>query len=157
MRTFYVMLYVDNWVTIAKVKAENEADAMQFAEDNYCRKRYEGTSVPCYPAKAFTEEMYKVKYPYALIVVRDRHGKVVDEALSLLDEEDYFNHFRELMKEAKQEYAGYRITGRIVHLSEVEHEAVKFYRIERGFDLERAVRTAQHDSEIIADLTTLGR
>ena len=152
MRTFYVMLYVDNWVTIAKVNAENLADAMQFAEENYCKKRYEGTSVPCHPAGAFTEEMYNVRYPYALVVVKDRNGNIVEELLSPLDEFDYECHFKEVMDEIKREYTGYHVSGRIVHLSEVEYRIIDFYRYERGFNLEKAIMTAQRDAQNVADL-----
>ena len=153
VQTYYVLLNVDNWVTLAKVKAENAADAMQFAEDNYCKKRYEGTSVPCYPAGVFTEEMYNSKYPYALIVVEDGRGNIVDEMLPSLDEWNYSDHFEEIINETKREYKGYRVSGSVVHLTEVEHDIVEFYRIERGFDLERSVRLAQKDAQNIADLT----
>ena len=154
MSAYYVMLYVDNWATLAKVKAENAADAMQFAEANYCRKRYEGSSVPCYPVAVFDEEMFGRKYPYALIVVRDERGEIIDEILPPLDEQDYMNHFKDVINEVRREYAGYRVIGNIVHLSEAEREIVEFYRIQRGFDLEKAVRTAQRDAENVADLTS---
>ena len=144
--TFYVLASIDNNPTLFRVRAGDITQSIN-AVNEYCEKRYSGTSIDCYVVEAFFEDVYKESLPHALVSVNcddDREA----ELIVLSDVSEY----REVVEDYEEEYPECLVESRLIFMSDVERRIARFYEMEKGLDIERAVERARMVADRVVDL-----
>ena len=151
MRTYYVLAEIDGNPTLFRVNTDSADSAVRLV-DEYCIKRYTGTSIVCYAIESFTEEQFKERLPHAIIILQ--YDELKDsELFQLSSPKELKKLVREQEREYCHQYPGCRAYGKLIYLSDVERKIARFYQINMGFDAEKAVMRARIVANMPIDLS----
>ena len=146
MAVYYVLANIDNNPTVFKVNAKSVSEAKDKV-DEYCIKRYAKTSIKCYAISVFTEDLSKAT-PHAVVVIKCGKGTKT-KLIELSD----INEYKDVVDELKEEYYDCTVRSRLKFISEVGIAAARFYQLEKGYDLEKAIDFGRMAAERFVDLT----
>ena len=146
MTVYYVLANVDNNPSVFKVDAKSVSDAKDKVNE-YCIKRYAKTSIKCYAVSVFMDYMTK-EIPHAVIKIKC--GKDIKTKLIELSD---VNEYKDVVDELKEEYYDCTVRASLIFISEVGIAAARFYQLEKGYDLEKAIELGRMAVEHFIDLT----
>ena len=146
MIVYYVLANIDNNPTVFKVDAKNVTEARDKVNE-YCVKRYAKTSIKCYAVSVFMEDMAKAT-PHAVVKIKCEK----DTKTKLIELSD-INEYKDVVDELKEEHYDCTVRSRLVFISEIGIEAARFYQLEKGYDLEKAIDFGRMAAERFVDLT----